>query len=149
MPTYFYRAMTESGVVVRNRVEAGSKQTLIKSLKENNLLPISITQMSYASRRRATKNKKNIKDIQEIMQNVNTTQINTKKQSSTIEKINMYLSKTEKITDRDLVVFTQNFYLLKKANFNNIHALKTIIDSTENVTFKGILEDVLAGVENR
>ena len=149
MPTYFYRAMTESGVVVRNRVEAGSKQTLIKSLKDNNLLPISITQMSYASRRRATKNKKNIKDIQEIMQNVNTTQINTKKQSSTIEKINMYLSKTEKITDRDLVVFTQNFYLLKKANFNNIHALKTIIDSTENVTFKGILEDVLAGVENR
>lgn len=149
MPTYMYKAVTSSGLVIRNRVEAGSKQTLIKSLKENNLLPISITQMSYASRRRATKNKKNIKDIQEIMQNVNTTQINTKKQSSTIEKINMYLSKTEKITDRDLVVFTQNFYLLKKANFNNIHALKTIIDSTENVTFKGILEDVLAGVENR
>ena len=36
---------------------------------------------------------------------------------------------------------------MKKANFNNIHALKTIIDSTENITFKGILEDILAGVE--
>ena len=59
----------------------------------------------------------------------------------------MYLSKTEKVTQRDLVIFTQNFYLLKKANFNNIHALRTIIDSTENVTFKGILEDILAGVE--
>ena len=37
--------------------------------------------------------------------------------------------------------------MLKKANFNNIHALNTIIESTENVTFKGILEDILAGVE--
>ena len=45
------------------------------------------------------------------------------------------------------MVFTQNFYLLKKANFNNIHALSTIIESTENVSFKGILEDILAGVE--
>lgn len=82
------------------------------------------------------------------MKNVNTTQINTKKTSTTKEKINMYLSKTEKITNRDLVIFTQNFYLLKKANFNNIHALKTIIDSTENLTFKGVIEDILAGVES-
>ena len=66
---------------------------------------------------------------------------------STKEKINMYLAKTEKITQRDIVVFTQNFYLLKKANFNNIHALNTIIESTENISFRGILEDILAGVE--
>ena len=46
-----------------------------------------------------------------------------------------------------MIIFTQNFYLLKKANFNNIHALKTILDSTENLTFKGMLEDILAGVE--
>ena len=59
----------------------------------------------------------------------------------------MYLSKTEKVTSRDLVIFTQNFYLLKKANFNNIHALSTIIESTDNLSFRGILEDILAGVE--
>ena len=45
------------------------------------------------------------------------------------------------------MIFTQNFYLLKKANFNNIHALDTIIQSTENLSFRGILEDILAGVE--
>ena len=45
------------------------------------------------------------------------------------------------------MVFTQNFYLLKKADFNNIHALSTIIESTDNLTFRGILEDILAGVE--
>ena len=40
MPTYMYKAMTKQGVIVRNKVEAASKQNLIKSLKNNNLLPI-------------------------------------------------------------------------------------------------------------
>ena len=146
MPTYMYKAVTNTGLVVRNRVEAGSKQNLLRTLKENDLMPITIEQVAYSAKKKKTK-KKNIKDIEEIMKNVNTTQINTKKQSTLKEKINMYLSKTEKVTSRDLVIFTQNFYLLKKANFNNIHALNTIIGSTENVTFKGVLEDILAGVE--
>ncbi len=146
MPTYMYKAMTSTGVIVRNRVEAGSKQNLLRALKENDLMPISIDQIAYSAKRKKTK-KKNIKDIEEIMKNVNTTQVNTKKTSTTKEKISMYLTKSEKITKRDLVIFTQNFYLLKKANFNNIHALKTIMESTENITFRGILEDILAGVE--
>lgn len=147
MPTYTYKAATSSGLIVRNRVEAPSKQSLVRMLKDNDLMPITIEQVAYSAKKKKTK-KKNIKDIEEIMKNVNTTQINTKKTSTTKEKINMYLSKTEKITNRDLVIFTQNFYLLKKANFNNIHALKTIIDSTENLTFKGVIEDILAGVES-
>ncbi len=149
MPTYIYRAMTKTGVVVRNKVESNSKQQLIKTLKNNNLLPISIEQIAYRSRNAVKKKKKNVTDIQEIMKNVNTTQIgkNRERTLSTKEKINLYFAKTEKITPRDIVVFTQNFYLLKKANFNNIHALNTIIESTDNVSFRGILEDILAGVE--
>ena len=146
MPTYTYRAATSSGLIVRNRVEASSKQNLLRALKENDLMPITIEQVAYSAKKKKTK-KKNIKDIEEIMKNVNTTKINTKRTSTQKEKIQMYLSKTEKVTSRDLVIFTQNFYVLKKANFNNIHALKTIIDSTENFTFKGVLEDILAGVE--
>lgn len=146
MPTYTYKAVTSSGLIVKNRVEASSKQNLLRTLKDNDLMPITIEQVAYSARKKKTK-KKNVKDIEEIMKNVNTTKINTKKTSTVKEKINMYLSKTEKITTRDVVIFTQNFYLLKKANFNNIHALKTIMESTENITFKGILEDILAGVE--
>ena len=148
MPTYTYKAVTRTGLIVRNRVESASRQGLIKMLKNNNLLPISIEQISYISKRTPKKQKKNITNIQEIMKNVNTTQIGVKsKTQTTKEKINLYLAKTEKITQRDLVVFTQNFYLLKKANFNNIHALSTIIESTENISFRGILEDILAGLE--
>ena len=151
MPTYMYRAVTKTGLVVRNRVESGSKQNLIKLLKNNELTPITIEQLSYKSLKKSqAKKKKNITDIQEIMKNVNTTQLVKEKNKtlSTKEKVNLYFAKTEKITPRDVVVFTQNFYLLKKANFNNIHALNTIIRSTENISFKGILEDILAGVES-
>lgn len=147
MPTYVYRAMTDKGVIIRNKVDSGSKSQLARTLKNNNLLPITIEQLTYRSNKSIKKKKKNITNIQEIMKNVNTTQIGPKRRISTKEKVNRYLAKTEKITQRDLVIFTQNFYLLKKANFNNIHALSTIIDSTENLTFKEILEDILAGLE--
>ncbi len=148
MPTYIYRAVTKTGLVVKNKIESTSRQNLIKSLKSSNLLPISIEQVSYRSGKVPKKQKRNVTDIQEIMKNVNTTRLNDrKKELTTKEKINLYFAKTEKITQRDIMVFTQNFYLLKKANFNNIHALNTIIQSTENLSFKGILEDILAGVE--
>ena len=148
MPTYIYRAMTKSGLIVRNKIEAPSRQNLLKMLKGNGLLPIDVQQIRYVGKQKK-KAKKNITNIEEIMKNVNTTNIGKSKpkQLSTKEKINLYFAKTEKITTRDIMIFTQNFYLLKKANFNNIHALDTIIQSTENVSFRGILEDILAGVE--
>ena len=148
MPTYVYKAMTKSGLVVKNKIESPSRQNLLKTLKSNELLPIDVQQIRYVGRQQK-KAKKNITNIEEIMKSVNTTNIGKSKpkQLSTKEKINLYFAKTEKITTRDIMIFTQNFYLLKKANFNNIHALDTIIQDTENISFKGILEDILAGVE--
>ena len=148
MPTYVYRAMTRSGLIVRNRIESPSRQNLLKTLKGNGLVPIDVQQIRYVGKQQK-KAKKNITNIEEIMKNVNTTNIGKSKpkQLSTKEKINLYFAKTEKITSRDIMIFTQNFYLLKKANFNNINALDTIIQSTENLSFRGILEDILAGVE--
>ena len=147
MPTFIYKAATKQGVLVKNKVEAPTKQGLIRSLKENDLLPISIEKMAYGKKSQRKK-KKNQTDISEFMKNLNTTDIRSKSENkSDMEKIKQYFSMTKKITSRDIVVFTQNFYLLKKANFNNIHALKTIIESTENYSLRQILEDILAGVE--
>ena len=148
MPEYIYRAVDENGVLVKNRVQDKSKQNLIKKLKVNGLMPIDVTQVSFGKYKR-TGIKRNETNIDEIMQIANA-QVGREKAGrkfSTIEKINMTLSRTEKVTERDLVIFTQNLYLLKKAGFNNVHALSTIIQSTENITLKGILEDTLAGVE--
>ena len=148
MPTYVYRAMTKSGLIVRNKIESSSRQNLLKNLKDNGLIPIDVQQIRYVGKEKK-RAKKNITNIEEIMKNVNTANIakNKPKQLTTKEKINLYFAKIEKITTRDIMIFTQNFYLLKKANFNNIHALDTIIQDTENISFKGILEDILAGVE--
>lgn len=150
MAVYRYKALTPSGVVVSNRIEENNRSAVIKKLKRNNLTPINITEQIAITKRPVRTKKRNIKDIEDIMKNANTTNLmanREKNRESYIQRVNNALSKTEKITTRDVVIFTQNFYLLKKANFNNIHALNTIIDSTENYLFKGILEDILAGVE--
>ena len=49
MPTYVYKAVTDKGLIVRNKVESPSRQGLVKMLKNNNLLPISIEQINYRS----------------------------------------------------------------------------------------------------
>ena len=149
MPEYIYRAVDENGVMVKNRVQDKSKQNLIKKLKVNGLMPIDVTQLSFGKYKKGGI-KRNATNIDEIMQLANSAQVGRNKNTrkfSTIEKINMTLSRTEKVKERDIVIFTQNLYLLKKAGFNNVHALSTIIQSTENNTLKGILEDILAGVE--
>ena len=149
MPEYVYRAITREGVIVKNRVESGNKQSLIKRLKEGNLTPIDVVQVGYGRKKVNTK-KKNVTDIDEIMKTANSSSViqgRGRKKQSFVEKVNLAISKQEKVTTRDIMVFTQNFYLLKKADFNNIHALSTIIESTENLTFRGVLEDILAGLE--
>jgi type II secretory pathway component PulF len=62
-------------------------------------------------------------------------------------KLDKMMLLTEKITSRDIRIFTQNFYLLKKADFNNIHALQTVVTTTENPKLRSIIEDILSGVE--
>ncbi|NLC87859.1 MAG: type II secretion system F family protein [Clostridiaceae bacterium] len=149
MPEYVYRAVTDKGLIVKNKVEESSKQSLIRKLKHNNLTPIQVVQVGYMSKKQKKK-KRNISNMEDIMKTANSSNVfngDARKKVTLVEKLNLMLDSTEKITNRDLVIFTQNFYLLKKANFNNIHALNTIIESTENMSLRGILEDILAGVE--
>ena len=149
MPEFVYRAVTSKGQVVRNKVEDVNRNTLIQKLKSNDLLPISVIQVGYKSKSTKT-NRKNMMDIDDIMRQADSANIMQGRaiaKPSIKERVNLLLAREEKITNRDIIIFTQNFYLLKKANFNNIHALSTIIDSTENLSLRGILQDVLAGVE--
>lgn len=151
MPIYVYRAVTKKGLIVKNRVEESSKQVLLKKIKENGLIPIDVIQTAYktANLRQTKKKKRNVSETDEAMEYANTSKIGSTqiKTLSTRERISLFLTKTDRITPQDVAVFTQNFLLLKRANFNNIHALNTIIQSTENLSFKGVLEDIVAGVE--
>ena len=148
MPEYVYRAADENGLIIRNRITEKSKQSLIRRLKANGMTPIEVTQVSFGKYKK--NNQESIAKVEELMKIADATAIENKKNKrsfSAKEKVRMALSINEKVTTRDIVVFTQNFYLLKKAGFNNIHALNTLVKSTENTTLRGILEDVLSGVE--
>ena len=152
MPLYIYKAVDKNGLVVRNRIEEINKFILLKKLKKNGYMPIKVTQirMNRRANNITKKQKKNIESNESVLKVIREHETNM----GNMSKIEMFkrdakrvLFSNIKITNRDIVIFTQDFYLLKKANFNNIHALSTIIENTENPSFKSILEDILLGVE--
>ena len=149
MPVFIYKGITDKGLIIKNKVEEESKQKLLDRLKSNNIMPIDVTQIGLSSR--GTTQRKNLAKSKEIFKEVNmaTIDVKTDKKSKnkSLDKVKKYFAVRKKITTRDVVIFTQDFYLLKKANFNNIHALSTIMQSTENPSLKDIIEDILAGVE--
>lgn len=153
MPLYRYKAVTSKGQVVINRVEELNRFVLLRKLKNNGLMPIKVTQIQ--TNRKANnivkKQKKNVESSDSVLKTVREQEIARSMKSKTkgfAEKTKRMLFSNIKITNRDIVIFTQNFYLLKKANFNNIHALSTIIETTENPSFREIIEDILLGVES-
>ncbi len=150
MPTFIYKAITPQGNVVKSKMDDASKLSCIRKLKRNGLTPISVTQTLTITRGGGNVKRKNIKSASQLQSEMINAKIAPKNKSKQplIEKIDRALMSTEKITSRDIRVFTQNFYLLKKANFNNIHALSTVIETTENPKFKSVLEDILSGVES-
>lgn len=150
MPTFIYKAVTPQGQIVKSKIDDASKISCIRKLKRNGLTPISVSQTLTITRGSNTSRKRNIKPQQVEAKNKTTAQVSSKsqKKQSFMEKLDRALMSTERITFRDIRVFSQNFYLLKKAQFNNIHALSTVIETTENPKLKGVLEDVLSGVES-
>lgn len=149
MPLYKYRAATRTGDIVEYKTEEPNKYVLLKKLKSNGLYPISVTALNKRTDKKVNKQKKNIETSNSVLKKVRAEQIekNMNKKDSLYKRINDSLQKHQAIKKRDILVFTENFYLLKKANFNNIHALTTVIETIDNPTFKTIIEDILLGVE--
>lgn len=147
MPVYIYRAATKSGQIVRNKVEEINKFALLKRIKNNNLFPINIIQINSRFNKNVKRQKRNVENTDSILKTIRTEENKKSYKKSKASMIKKVLFSNHKIMPRDIVVFTQNFYLLKKANFNNIQALTTIIESTENDNLKSVVEDILMGVE--
>lgn len=156
MPAFQYKAIdNRTGQVIKNTVNGVTKQELYKMLKNNGLTPIDIQQaLEVTATKQPVKKHRSSEEILRdlspdqvrLIYNSNSNVKKTKNMTAKSKKISK--NRGHKITTRDIVIFTQNFLLLKKADFNNIHALETVINSTENARFKSILEDILAGVES-
>lgn len=145
MPTYLYKAMTKQGQVVKNKIDCTDKVTCMKKLKQNDLTPISVTQVLLNTQNK-NKKPKNFKKLDKKKNPIGAQVKSSAKKSSTKEKLNIE-TKGKKVTFKEIKIFTQDFLLLKKAKFNNIHALSTVLDTIENPRFRVIIEDILYGVE--
>ena len=143
MPTYQYKALTRSGQMVKNTVSGISKSELVNKLKANDLTPINIQQAITFMNKDKYRARKH-KTVDSVLKNSTISEGESK-----LQVIKTSLLGPQKITKRDVMVFTQSFLLLKKAQFNNIHALNTVIQSTQNPSMKSVLEDILVGVEAR
>lgn len=150
MPTYLYKAMTKQGLVVRNRITESNKSNCIKRLKRNELVPISVVQTLRIEKKEKQK-PRNFKKSDSELRRIGTQRVRNaagKIDRMTLrDRILSMLSVEGKISSRDIRIFTQNFYLLKKASFNNVHALSTVMETTENPKLRLVIEDILYGVE--
>ena len=149
MPLYAFRAVSEQNTIVKGKIKDATKDGAVKKLKANNLAPISVQEaLEVVVNPETTKQRRNLKVADENKKK-STAAVMSKRKETVTEKVNKFAmqASNKKVTTRDIRIFSQNFYLLKKANFNNIHALKTVIQTTENMTFRYVLEDILSGVE--
>lgn len=155
MPKFEYKALTSQGQVAKGAMTEPSKIACIKKIKRAGMTPIIVKQVievNMSKNRQELNERKNLKSKEQMQQEKETLSRLSKRRTQNDDlskKLNsaVNFSLNRGISPRDVRIFTQDFYLLKKAGFNNIHALNTVITNTENPNLKTILEDVLAGVE--
>ena len=112
MPEYVYRAITKKGQIVKNKVEESSKNNLVKRLKNSDLLPIEVIQVHNIGKK-AKVNKRNVVDIDDIMKTANSANVlqgRAGTKASIKEKVNLVMSAGQRITVKDIIIFTKNFY---------------------------------------
>ena len=139
MPEYKYRANDKYGITFVGKMRASNTTEVIDRLKRKKIMPIKIEQLNV-SRSKVRKKAHRKSTRQELTYRVGAENV----QNTFLNKVNLKFSK---VNVRDVIVFTQNLYSLKKADFNNVHALSTLLKATENGNLALIVEDILNGVE--
>lgn len=152
MPSYKYRVIFDDGKIGRGRILALNKNHAIESLKKENIQPIMVKRIreknnkykkpDYARIRRTEK---------EAARNISAVNKNKKldlKRMTLKELSQVQFHPFSKVSTKDIIAFVNNFYILKKARFNNVQALQAVYEGTENAMFKDVIEDVLIGVQS-
>lgn len=152
MPSYKYRVIFEDGKVGHGKIMALNKSHAMESLKKDGIQPISIKKLPE-KRQKYKRLDYNKIEKENLIKRVNSNLNNSKKKVDlkkiTLEELKqMKLHPFTRITSKDIIVLVNNLYILKKAKFNNIQALRIIYEQMENLKLKDILEDIIIGVES-
>ena len=153
MPDFKYRAVLRNGKIIRGILTAKTKSDVIHMIKDTKMTPISI--VAKRIRRPAVK-KKNI-DIEKLSKAAEKSvrrngkfagDEDTSKKSKFLSLLTSDVSFTSGVKPKDVLIFTNALYILKKAKFNNITALESVYNSTDNKKLKDIIEEIMIGVES-
>ncbi len=133
MANFNYSGRDSSGALVSGAIDASTEDEVATMLFGESITPIEIRQAAKkASKRREVKNK----SLAKLDPN-----------ASAIDKANAWLAGT-KIEIDELIIFTRQMYSLTKAGLPLDRAIKGLEASMTNLHFRGVLQDVVAGLEN-
>jgi len=153
VPDYKYKAVLKNGKIIRNIINAKNRSEVIQKIKATKMMPISVTTKKIAQPKKLKKKvhydklakigiaknekgKKNKLDRPEI------------KGSKFGSLLTAEVSLPGIIKPKDVLTFTNSLYILKKARFNNITALESVYNSTENKKLKEVIEEMIIGVDS-
>lgn len=141
MPIYKYKANDKYGITFVGKMNASNTTEVIDRLKRKKIMPVRIEQVRIS---RTKARKKEVKKLASTRKLLSYRVGADKLKNTFMSKVDINFSK---VNVRDVMVFTQNLYSLKKADFNNVHALSTLLQATDNANLALIVEDILNGVE--
>ncbi|MEG0221181.1 MAG: type II secretion system F family protein [Clostridia bacterium] len=144
MGLFRYRGMLKNGSYINSKIEAKDRAEALAKIKKSKIIPIEV---------------KKIKEPRKILNNeqlsmLGNIEITNERGKRKVRKKNLKPGDIDMaklfsiVKPKDVLVFTNNLYILKKSNFNNIQALQSLYNGTENLIIKDIIEDVLIGVES-
>ncbi|MEG1009374.1 MAG: type II secretion system F family protein [Clostridia bacterium] len=144
MAEFKYRAILRDGKMIRGKITANNKHVVMVKLKEAKIQPIMIKKLKTAhiDKSRFISRKAKPKYNPQLDKH----KIPFKKMTFK-DMANIDIRMLTMISTKDILAFANNLYILKKANFNNIQALQSLYDGTENPAFKDIVENILIDVE--
>ncbi len=148
MPNYKYRVIFEDGKLGRGKIVAKTRAQAIEMLKKNNIQPIMVEKMHEVKQKKFKR-----LDYARIAKNTSkAASVHKKKDNGYMNVDKGNLGKIDfsflfKIKTKDIITFSNNFYILKKAKFTNSQALQSIYDGLDNKALKDIVEEILIGVE--
>lgn len=132
MANFICKVLTPQGQIVKLKVSEKDKISCLKKLKRNGMTPIDV--------------KKSISIFSKDKKKILNANVLSKTNKKSKKEYEILLS--NKVSLAEVKEFTKTFYLLKKSNFTNSHALITIINNTNNVVFKNCLREILKAVDD-
>ena len=144
MAEYKFRALMRDGKVTRGKMIVNSKHQLITKLKEAKLQPIFVKKIKVKVARGSKKSLDKIVGKSKL----SLSSLNEKNKLSFKNLTKVKIEMFSKIKTSDVIAFTNNLYILKKASFNNIQALESLYDGVDNPAFKDVIEDLLIAVQS-